>query len=70
MVLGKKGGVWLPSRVNNSTGLPRTPGFGLETSVFRETSQARAVGTPHHPASGPWAEAGREMEHVEGAQEG
>lgn len=56
--------------MNNSTGLPRTPGFGPESSVFRETSQARAVGTPHHPASGLWAEAGREMERVEGAQEG
>lgn len=56
--------------MNNSTGLPRTPGFGPESSVFWETSQARAVGTLHHPASGPWAEAGREMEQVEGAQEG
>lgn len=56
--------------MNNSTGLPRTPGFGPESFVFRETSQARTVGTPHHPASGLWAEAGREMERVEGAQEG
>lgn len=56
--------------MNNSTGLPRTPGFGPENSVFWETSQARAVGTLHHPASGPWTEAGREMEQVEGTQEG
>lgn len=66
LVLGKKGGVWFPSRVTNHTGLPRTPGFSPESSAFWETSQANAVGTVHHPVPRPWAEAGREMKRVQG----
>lgn len=51
LVLGGKGGVWLPSRV---TSLPRTLALGTKGSVFWETSQAKAVGTAQLSAPKAW----------------